>query len=108
MPQRLRGKHCDCLKPSALCWQTGFSQACLQHPENLEAAWIAETEDRMAAFARGEIEAFDSSEVMAELRIPANDSDEEAIDLALKRDAELESGEATPLLIEELMARLRA
>jgi len=37
------------------------------HPE-IVAVWIAEAEDRIAAFERGEIETFDADEVLTELR----------------------------------------
>ena len=35
---------------------------------DLEKAWIEEAEDRWAAYKRGEMEAYDADEVMAELR----------------------------------------
>ena len=33
-----------------------------------EAAWVKECQDRLAAYERGEMEAYDSDEVMARLR----------------------------------------
>ena len=35
---------------------------------DVDAAWIAEGEARMAAYERGEVETFDADEVLAELR----------------------------------------
>ena len=37
------------------------------HPD-VDEAWIAEAEERMAAYDRGEVETFDADEVLAELR----------------------------------------
>ena len=40
------------------------------HPTNpeIDKAWLAEAEDRWSAYQRGEMEAFDADEVIAELR----------------------------------------
>ena len=35
---------------------------------DVDAAWIEEAEDRMAAYDRGEVETFDADAVLAELR----------------------------------------
>jgi putative addiction module component (TIGR02574 family) len=40
-------------------------------------------------------------------KIPAGSEDAEAVDLALERDRQLETGEVKPLSHDELMARLR-
>lgn len=39
------------------------------HDPEWEAAWAAECEDRLAAYRRGEMEAYDFDEVMEELRV---------------------------------------
>ena len=40
-------------------------------------------------------------------KTPATAEDSEAVDLAMERDSQLESGEVQPISHEEMMARLR-
>jgi hypothetical protein len=43
------------------------------HPTGpeIDAAWVAEAGDRIAAYERGEVETFDASDALAELRAKA-------------------------------------